>query len=70
MELNMTSIIYVQNSKGDWVEYQRLHGSENRIWAGIDKMPKYLGEAFIAIEDERFYDNRGVDWKRTAGAVA
>ena len=70
MELNMTSIIYVQNDKGKWVEYQRLHGAENRIWAGIDKMPKYLGEAFIAIEDERFYNNRGVDWKRTAFAAA
>ena len=70
MELNMTSVIYVKNKKGNWEEYQRLHGSENRIWASIDKMPKYLGEAFIAIEDERLYENRGVDWKRTAGAVA
>lgn len=70
MELNMTSIIYVQNNKGEWVEYQRLHGSENRIWVSIDKMPKYLGQAFIAIEDQHFYENCGVDWKRTAGAVA
>lgn len=70
MELNMTSIIYVQNNKGEWVEYQRLHGTENRIWVSIDKMPKYLGQAFIAIEDQHFYENCGVDWKRTAGAVA
>lgn len=70
MEINMTSIIYVQNDKGDWVEYQRLHGTENRIWVGIDKMPEYLGQAFIAIEDQHFYENCGVDWKRTAGAVA
>lgn len=66
----MTSIIYVQNNKGEWVEYQRLHGTENRIWVSIDKMPKYLGQAFIAIEDQHFYENCGVDWKRTAGAVA
>lgn len=70
MEINMTSIIYVQNDKGDWLEYQRLHGTENRIWVGIDKMPEYLGQAFIAIEDQHFYENCGVDWKRTAGAVA
>ncbi len=40
MEMNMTSIIYVRNSKGAWEEYQRLHGNENRIWVGIDKMPE------------------------------
>ncbi len=69
MEMNMTSIVYVQNTKGAWVEYQRLHGNENRIWVSIDKMPKELLNAFIAIEDERFYTHSGVDWKRTVGAV-
>ena len=70
MEMNMTSVIYVQNSEGAWEEYQRLHGNENRIWVGIDKMPKNLLNAFIAIEDERFETHRGVDWKRTTGAVS
>lgn len=69
MEINMTSVIYVQNEKGDWEEYQRLHGTENRIWVGIDKVPQYLKDAFIAIEDERFETHSGVDWKRTAAAV-
>lgn len=69
MEINMTSVIYVQNKKGDWEEYQRLHGAENRIWVGIDKVPQYLKDAFIAIEDERFNTHSGVDWKRTAAAV-
>ena len=69
MEINMTSVIYVQNEKGDWEEYQRLHGAENRIWVGIDKVPQYLKDAFIAIEDERFDTHSGVDWKRTAAAV-
>ena len=69
MEINMTSVIYVQNEKGDWEEYQRLHGAENRIWVGIDKVPQCLKDAFIAIEDERFDTHSGVDWKRTAAAV-
>ena len=69
MEMNMTSVIYVQNESGVWEEYQRLHGDENRIWVGMDKMPKNLKNAFIAIEDERFYTHSGVDWKRTLGAV-
>jgi len=69
MEMNMTSVVYVKNQKGQWVEYQRLHGNENRIWVSIDKMPKNLLNAFVAIEDERFYTHVGVDWKRTVGAV-
>lgn len=67
-ELNMTSIIYVKNNVGEWEEYQRIHGTENRIWVDIEKMPQQLIDAFIAIEDQRFYLHEGVDWKRTAGA--
>ncbi len=69
MEINMTSVIYVQNDKGEWEEYQRLHGAENRIWVGIDKMPQQLKDAFISIEDQRFESHRGVDWGRTAKAT-
>lgn len=69
MEINMTSVIYVQNEEGKWEEYQRLHGVENRIWVGIDKVPQYLKDAFISIEDERFENHSGVDWKRTVAAV-
>lgn len=69
-EINLTSIIYVKNAEGEWEEYQRIHGEENRIWIGIDKVPDKLIDAFIAIEDERFYTHNGVDWKRTVKAVA
>ena len=67
-ELNMTTIIYVQNSAGEWTEYQRLHGSENRIWVDLKNIPQTLIDAFISIEDQRFYEHEGVDWKRTATA--
>ncbi len=69
MEINMTSVVYVQNSKGEWEEYQRLHGTENRIWVDIDKVPENLINAFIAIEDQHFKTHGGVDWKRTIAAV-
>lgn len=68
LEMNMTSVIYVQNEDGEWKEYQRLHGDENRIWVSIDKIPKNLINAFIAIEDQRFMQHTGVDWKRTSAA--
>ncbi|MBQ6848252.1 MAG: transglycosylase domain-containing protein [Clostridia bacterium] len=69
MEMNMTSVVYVKNAKGDWEEYHRIHGEENRLWVSIDKMPKNLINAFIAIEDETFYEHSGINWKRTLGAV-
>lgn len=69
LEMDMTSVIYVKNDSGDWEEYHRLHGDENRIWVDIEKTPKMLQNAFIAIEDERFEEHKGVDWKRTLYAV-
>lgn len=69
LELNMTSIIYVKDEAGEWQEYQRLHGDENRIWVSIDKMPENLQKAFIAIEDETFETHKGINWRRTLGAI-
>ena len=65
MELNLTSTIYVKGDGDNWVEYQRLHGDENRIWVNSEQIPQTLKDAFISIEDERFTTHKGVDWKRT-----
>ena len=46
-----------------------LSGDENREIISISEMSKYLPKAFVAIEDERFYEHRGVDVKRTAAAT-
>ena len=59
---------FLRRQSGEWVESQRLHGEENRIWVSIDKMPEHLLNAFIAIEDQHFYEHKGVDWKRTGAA--
>lgn len=67
-EMNMTSVIYVKNDNGEWEEYHRLHGEENRIWVDIEKIPQHLIDAVISIEDERFLSHGGVDWKRTLSA--
>ena len=41
---------------------QKLVGSDaNRIYVEIDKIPKVVQDAFIAIEDERFWSHRGID---------
>ena len=66
---NETSIIYVQNSSGDFEEKQWLDGS-NSIWTDLNEIPAYMQNAVIAIEDERFRTHAGVDWKRTVSAFA
>ncbi len=68
--LGLTTKIYHTQENGEEAELLRLHGTENRIWAGIETLPKNLKNAFIAIEDHRFYEHSGIDYKRTMGAVA
>ena len=46
-----------------------LSGDENRETIKISEMSQYIPKAFVAIEDERFYDHKGVDIKRTAAAT-
>ncbi len=69
MEMNLTSVVFVEDENGGWKEYKRLHGDENRIWVGISKVPQNLKDAFVAIEDETFYEHKGVNWRRTVGAI-
>ena len=47
-----------------------LSGDEKRKIITLEDMAEYLPKAYIAIEDERFYEHSGVDFKRTAGAIA
>jgi len=36
--------------------------NSNRIFVTMDKIPEYMGQAIVAIEDERFYEHNGVDY--------
>lgn len=47
-----------------------LSGDENREYISISEMAEYLPIAFVSIEDERYYDHMGVDFKRTLAATA
>jgi len=44
-------------------------GAGTRTAVAIDSLPKYLPQAFLAVEDKRFYQHGGVDWKRFGGAL-
>src|SRR5512141_2319641 len=44
-------------------------GSQIRSSVSIRTLPRYVGQAFIAVEDQRFYQHNGVDLVGIAGAI-
>ena len=43
---------------------QYVAANSNRLRVeSMDELPDYLGKAFVALEDERFYQNNGIDFK-------
>lgn len=52
----------------EWEE-ERITGAENSIYVPYSKFPKALIEAFVSIEDHRFFSHNGVDWLTTGKAV-
>ena len=69
--LDRTTRLYCYNENGEAEEMveDRLSGYENALFCSLDDMPENLKNAFIAIEDKRFYSHAGVDWRRTASAA-
>ena len=68
--LNENSIIYYEDKDtGQWKELQTLVGSVNRELVQYTDIPQDLINAFVAIEDKRFWSHNGVDWRRTASGV-
>ncbi|OPJ56729.1 transglycosylase domain-containing protein [Alkalithermobacter paradoxus] len=63
--LDDSSFIY--DKDGNLVD--TLHGSTFRTIVSLDQIPKDLQNAFIAIEDERFYRHKGIDIRRIFGAA-
>lgn len=66
---NSSSIVYANDENGNSVAVEYLHDDGNREWINSDKIPDVAKNAAISIEDERFYKHKGVDLKRTTGAV-
>ena len=53
----------------EWQE-ESFSGSARSLRVSYEDLPPYLPLAFVAIEDKRFFDHDGVDWKRTISAFA
>ena len=50
----------VYDSKGNKMQ-ELIASGTNRTMVTIDQIPKHVQNAFIAIEDERFYEHNGID---------
>lgn len=72
---DQTTFIYAYDANNEVTEIARLHGEQNRIWVTYREnpdesvIPQNLANAYIALEDKRFYDHKGVDWFRTMSAI-
>ncbi|EOS80667.1 1A family penicillin-binding protein [Dorea sp. 5-2] len=54
-----TTFVYADDST---TEIERFVSSgSNRVYKSINEIPKDLQHAFVAIEDERFYEHNGID---------
>ncbi|MGL4453360.1 MAG: transglycosylase domain-containing protein [Sarcina sp.] len=64
---NLAQPAQFYSSSGEKVD--TLLTSEHRFKLQSDEIPKTLKDAYVSIEDERFYDHQGVDVKRILGAA-
>jgi penicillin-binding protein 1A len=62
---SLTSTVYA----ADGSVLAELHGHEHRVPVRLDQVPTYLRQAFIAVEDERFYSHFGIDLRGIARSV-
>ena len=59
LQLATVETSYIYDSNDD--EITALHDEQNRIVVSLNDIPEHVRQAFIAIEDERFYKHFGFD---------
>lgn len=70
LKLSYSSVILVRDSDtGEFYEFLRLVGDENREWVELKDIPLLVQNAFIAAEDQNFRTHSGFSIKRNVFAV-
>jgi len=69
VRMDLTSSVCYRDADGKIVEIEKIASTQSRYWVGLNKVPQYMRDAFVAIEDERFYSHSGFDIKRTTKAI-
>ena len=65
MFLNKNSVVV--DTDGEVIA--KLGVEQKKLTAPIEELPQDLLDAYVSIEDERFYLHHGIDIKRTGGAI-
>lgn len=75
-KLSESSFVYTTDSlhidsvdTAQWTEHLRYNAEEIRTRVDFTEIPQIMKDAMVAIEDKRFYEHSGVDWRRTFAAV-
>ncbi len=69
-----TTLYYYDQSEEDGklkaieMTNETLYGGYRCVYVDFENIPEDLIHAFVSIEDKRFYEHKGVDWKRTVSA--
>ncbi len=64
------SVLYYWDSEAEvYRELITLSGEMNSEEVALEDIPQDLIDAFVGVEDKRFWKHNGVDWFRTGGAV-
>lgn len=63
-DLDRNTFIYDRQGR----QIADLHGKASRVPVSLDRVPGHVRNAFIAIEDERYFDHSGVDPRAIARA--
>jgi len=66
LQVSETSIVYA----ADGTVLAEWHGEQDRIVVANDLIPPWLTEAAVAIEDRRFYEHGGVDFRAVTRALS
>ena len=72
-ELNVNSVLNLSQPSAIYDSGEQLidtvHTDEERYVVTLNNMSDYLKNAYVSIEDERFYEHSGFDLRRIAGAA-
>ncbi len=68
LQRNVAQTTKIYDRLGTTVLYE-IHGDENRTLIQIADLPPYIKDATVVIEDRKFYEHHGVDWRGIVRAV-
>ena len=61
-------VTYIYDSNGEQIQ-KLVSDNANRVSVSINEIPENMQHAIVAIEDERFYEHNGVDYKGIVRAL-